>query len=136
VHAQDEGNAHLLRRLSAGDRLDGVAVPGELLLVAVSETDRLIAIDEPVETFGSDSDPLDRAGGANRLDSRLARKRTQKLWELVPVQLLAATAAVDPREDRPESRRLVPERALDVLEALRLPSIAPNYLIRSISWVV
>jgi hypothetical protein len=57
VDTQDQRNAHPFNRLGAYDSLDGVAVAGELLLVAVTETDRLAGVDQLSDTVGSDDDP-------------------------------------------------------------------------------
>ena len=115
MEVQDERDAQLLIAIESHEPVDGVAVPGELLLVAVAEPRRPLG-DLP-RPLGLDGDPFDRVRRRDRRDSGVLRELPQDLRNLVGEEFLATSAGVDASEDRAELARLAGKRRVEVDEA-------------------
>jgi len=113
---QDKGHVEMLRGLLAHQLVDGISVAGELALVAVAEAAG--ALDDLLGPIALDDHALDRVGGRDRGNASVLGQLSQKLWQLVFEEALAALCGVDPGKDRSQITWLGAEGSVDVDEAL------------------
>ena len=115
MKVQQERHGRPLVAVDSYERVDRVAVPGELLLVSIAKPRR--AFCDLQGAFAADNHALDRVGGRDRGDARVFREALQQLRELIREELLASPGGVDARQDGAKLTRLIGERAVEVDEA-------------------
>src|SRR5664279_143066 len=94
VQMQQERDRERLILLEAHDRVDGVSIAGELLLVAISKA--RVAVGDPLGPILRNGDVLDRVRSRDRGDARILRERTQELGRLVGEETFLPLPGVDP----------------------------------------
>ena len=106
----------MLRGVLLHQLVDGIAVAGELALVAVAEAAG--ALDYLLGPIALDDHALDRVGGSDRSNASVFGKLGQKLRQLVFVEALTTLRGIDPGKDGTQCTWLRGEGPVNVYEAL------------------
>src|SRR5271166_3696318 len=116
VEMQHEGNAQRLVGLEGQERVDGVSIAGELLLVPRTEAGR--SLRNPLGSLSVEHHALDRVGRGDRGGPRMLGKLLEHLRHLILERTLLAPPGVYNGKYRTKLGGLACEGAIEVDEAL------------------
>src|SRR5665213_2052146 len=115
MEVQQVRNAQRLVPIDPYERVEGVSITSELLLVAVAKGSG--SIDDTLRPRTIEHDVLDRIRRRYRRDAGRHRKLTEQFWHLGFEQALLPSPGIDPRQCGTELERLIAECPLQINEA-------------------